>query len=54
MAGSGTSHAQGLAEFVLLLALLAIVAAGAILFLGGGLDTIMGTMSTTASPSARP
>jgi hypothetical protein len=36
--------AQGLAEFVLILALIAIVALSALLFLGGGLDTILSSV----------
>jgi hypothetical protein len=39
-------HAQGLAEFILILALLAVVALGALLYLGGGLDTILSTVGT--------
>jgi Flp pilus assembly pilin Flp len=38
--------AQGLAEFILILALIAIVALSALLFLGGGLDTILSTVSS--------
>jgi pilus assembly protein Flp/PilA len=38
---------QGLAEFALILALIAIVAISALLFLGGGIDTIL---SAIASP----
>jgi hypothetical protein len=36
--------AQGLAEFILILALIAIVALSALLYLGGGLDTILSTV----------
>jgi hypothetical protein len=36
--------AQGLAEFILILALITIVALGALLYLGGGLDTILSTI----------
>jgi Flp pilus assembly pilin Flp len=35
---------QGLAEFALILTLIAIVAISALLFLGGGIDTILSTM----------
>jgi Flp pilus assembly pilin Flp len=35
---------QGLAEYALILALIAIVAVSALLFLGGSIDTILSTM----------
>jgi Flp pilus assembly pilin Flp len=35
---------QGLAEFALILTLIAIVAISALLFLGGGIDTILSTI----------
>ena len=36
---------QGLAEYALILTLLAIVAISALLFLGGGIDTILSTIN---------
>jgi Flp pilus assembly pilin Flp len=45
--GKQGQHGQGLAEFVLVLALIAIVALSALLFLGGGLDTILSSVSST-------
>jgi Flp pilus assembly pilin Flp len=38
---------QGLAEYALNLALIAIIAIGALLFLGGGLDTILSTIGSS-------
>lgn len=36
---------QGLAEYALILTLIAIVAISALLFLGGGIDTILSTIN---------
>jgi Flp pilus assembly pilin Flp len=50
MAGCGRvpgQDGQGLSEYLLILALIAIVAISALLFLGGGLDTILSTVSAT-------
>jgi Flp pilus assembly pilin Flp len=41
---------QGLAEYALVLALLAIVAIAAILLLGGGLDIVLSTIGASPSP----
>jgi Flp pilus assembly pilin Flp len=38
---------QGLAEYALILALIAIVAVSALLFLGGSIDTILSTVDGT-------
>jgi Flp pilus assembly pilin Flp len=38
---------QGLAEFVLILALIAIVAMSALLFLGGGIGTILSAIDSS-------
>ena len=38
---------QGLAEYALNLALIAIVAISALLFLGGGIDTILSAIGTS-------
>jgi Flp pilus assembly pilin Flp len=38
---------QGLAEYALNLALIAIVAISALLFLGGGIDTILSTIGSS-------
>jgi len=45
--GTEGQHGQGLAEFILILTLVAIVALGALMFLGGGVDTILSTVSAT-------
>ncbi|MGZ6266707.1 MAG: Flp family type IVb pilin [Candidatus Limnocylindrales bacterium] len=37
-------HGQGLAEYALILTLMAIVAISVLLFLGGGIDTILSTI----------
>ncbi len=45
LGGAGRGQAgQGLAEYALILALIAIVAVSALLFLGGSIDTILSTM----------
>ncbi|MFI5258830.1 MAG: Flp family type IVb pilin [Candidatus Limnocylindrales bacterium] len=38
---------QGLAEYALILALIAIVAVSALMFLGGGLSSILSTIGTS-------
>lgn len=40
------AEGQGLAEFALILALISIVAISALLFLGGGLNTILSVAGT--------
>ncbi|MGA3029179.1 MAG: Flp family type IVb pilin [Candidatus Limnocylindrales bacterium] len=46
---SPTAHArgQGLAEYALILALIAVVAVSALMFLGGGLSTILSVIGTS-------
>jgi Flp pilus assembly pilin Flp len=53
-AANRNDQGQGLIEFVLILALIAIVALSAILFLGGGLDTILSTIHSGATASPKP
>jgi Flp pilus assembly pilin Flp len=45
MAGGGSG--QGLVEYALILALIAIVAISALLFLGGGIDSIVSTIGAS-------
>lgn len=42
--GRGSEAGQGLGEYLLILALIALVALSALLFLGGGMDTILSTI----------
>jgi len=44
---------QGLVEFLLILLLIAIVALSALMFLGGGIETILSTLNASPSPSVR-
>jgi len=44
---------QGLVEFLLILLLIAIVALSALMFLGGGIETILSTLNASPAPSVR-
>jgi Flp pilus assembly pilin Flp len=43
----GGESGQGLAEYALILALVAIVAVSALLFLGGGIDSILSVVGSS-------
>jgi Flp pilus assembly pilin Flp len=43
----GRNSGQGLAEYALILALVAIVAVSALLFLGGGIDSILSVVGSS-------
>jgi Flp pilus assembly pilin Flp len=42
-----SGNGQGLAEYALILSLIAIVAMSALLFLGGGIDSILSAIGTS-------
>ena len=44
---AGTQIGQGLAEYALILALIAIVAISALLFLGGGISSILSVVGSS-------
>ena len=44
---TGTQNGQGLAEYALILALIAIVAISALLFLGGGINSILSVVGSS-------
>jgi Flp pilus assembly pilin Flp len=44
---TGEEYGQGLAEYALILALIAIIAISALLFLGGGINSILSVVGTS-------